>query len=137
MDYKKPVLAVLFGGLAIQIVSMATNWLINIVWPYDVAMLGGVRALTDPIMILFLLHPWVLAIAMLCIYQHVKLSKGDYVKQGMEVGKLMWAVYALPSAFIVFTSMDYPFGFTVQSVIGSLLYFKAGGIALVKLMECC
>jgi hypothetical protein len=31
--------------------------------------------------------------------------------------------------------MDYPIGFTVSSLVGSLLYIPAAGIIIAKLME--
>jgi hypothetical protein len=48
---------------------------------------------------------------------------------------LGWVVYGIPSAFIVFSSMDYPIGFTVNSVIGSLLYMLGAGITITRLSK--
>ena len=52
---------------------------------------------------------------------------------GKAFGLFVWLLYGLPSAFIVYSSMTYPIGFTVNSLLGSLLYLVAAGITLEKL----
>ena len=44
----------------------------------------------------------------------------------------MWIVVDITSAFLVFSSMDYPIGFTVNSVAGSLLDTLIAGIIIAK-----
>ena len=45
----------------------------------------------------------------------------------------MWLVAGLPSAWIVFSSMNYPVGFTINSVVAGAVYFVLAGITLAKL----
>ena len=54
--------------------------------------------------------------------------------RGKAFGLYAWLLAGLPSAFIVYTSMNYPLGFTVSSALGSLLYIVAAGITLEKIM---
>jgi len=58
-------------------------------------------------------------------------SKG--LCRGKAFGIYVWLLAGLPSAFIVYTSMDYPLGFTVSSLAGSFLYMVAAGIGLEML----
>ena len=101
--------------------------------PYNILELGGMRAVEDPLMMLFFVSPWVTSFAMAIVYSFVKdCFKSDCCHGGTKFGFLIWLVAGLPSAFIVYTSMTYPLGFTVDSVIGSLLYFIAAGIFIAK-----
>jgi hypothetical protein len=69
-------------------------------------------------------------------YTYAKGSlKGNYMKKGEKFGLIMWIVVSIPSAFLVFTSMDYPIGFTVNSIVGPLIYMLAVGAVIAKLME--
>jgi hypothetical protein len=54
---------------------------------------------------------------------------------GIALGLLGWIVYGIPSAFIVFSSMSYPIGFTVSSVVGSLVYMVCAGITITRLSK--
>jgi len=124
------------SGLVIFAVWMAVSMLIQLVAPYDVLALGGMRAKEDPVMLLFLLHPWVIGFALAVVYQQVAGAlTGTGTQKGVKFGLLMWLVSSLPSAFIVFTSMDYPPAFTVSSVVSSLISMPLAGAATAKLME--
>ncbi len=133
---KKVLKAGILAGIVITIVSFLSQYIVNLVWPYDVLSLGGMRAATDPIMLLFFAHPGVLALAMAYVFEKTKGSfKGDHKTAGKKFGLLMWIVVSIPSAFLVYTSMNYPIGFTVNSVIGSFFYMIAAGITIARSME--
>ena len=133
-DAKKIVIGGLAAGIVIFVVSFIVDYVIVAALPYDVLSLGGMRAVDDPMMMLFFLHPWVLGFAMSIAFQKFK---GSFSSTGWCRGKAFgiyaWLLASLPSAFIVYTSMNYPLGFTVSSVLGSLLYMIAAGITLEKL----
>lgn len=130
---KKVLIGGIAAGIAILVVSFVVDWLITAALPYDIFSLGGMRAQEDPMMALFLLHPWVLGFAMSIAFQKVKGSfKSTGLRRGTVFGVMVWLLAGLPSAFVVFTSMDYPAGFTVSSFLGSLLYMAAAGIVLEK-----
>ena len=133
---KRGVLAALAAGIVITVISLVVGMIVQSIWPYDIFTLGGMRAKDDPIMILFFLHPFVLAGAMTIVY--AKLSgalSGDITQKGKKFGLLMWAVVSLPSIFLVYSSMNYPLGFHLSGLIGSLIYMPAAGITIAKLMK--
>jgi len=119
-------------GVVISIVSWIVSTVVNMIWPYDVLSLGGMRPISDPVMLLFFLHPWVLGFALSYIYPHVvkKESKGNYIDKGKHFGFMMWIITGVPSAFFVFSSMNYPVGFTINSIVGNLLYMLAAGVTI-------
>lgn len=134
MNPARVVLSIIAAGLVILVVSMITDALIQVGLPYNVLELGGMRSVNDPIMALFFLHYWVVGLALAVLYAFTRKSlQGTVLKKGIGLGVLGWLVYNVPSAFVVFTSMNYPIGFTVQSVAGSLLSMLAAGIAIAKI----
>ncbi|MFH1663831.1 MAG: hypothetical protein ABH986_03420 [archaeon] len=134
MDLKKFLLSGIAAGIAIWIISFVFDSLVSIAFPYNILELGGMRSIEDPLMLLFFLNPFVLSFAMTIVYPFLKLE-GNYLSKGKTFGLLVWLVAGIPSAFIVYTSMTYPIGFTISSFIGSLLYMLGAGIVIAKFME--
>lgn len=137
MDTKKFLISGFFAGLVIFFISLIFGFLVPIFLPYNVLELGGMRAATDPVMLLFFLHYWVYGFAMAFVYPHFSnaITKGTYIDKGKLFGFLMWLVATLPSAFVVYTSMDYPIGFTFSQLVGGLIYMLLAGIVIAKFME--
>ena len=136
MGLKKTAISVVLGGIVIFAVMSIIGMLVQMILPYDIFTLGGMRAMEDPTMMLFMLSPWVWALLMTIVYEQVKgCLKGTWMQKGQKFGMLVWLIGGLPSAFIVYTSMTYPMGFTVDSLIGSLLYLVAGSLVIAKFME--
>jgi hypothetical protein len=134
------VKAIIVSGLAAGIVVLALSTVISIgtqaLLDYDVMALAGMRSVNDPISILFFLFPFVVGLAMAILYDYTRKSfSGTATRKGIVLGLLGWIVYGIPSAFIVFSSMNYPIGFTVNSVIGSLVYMLGAGITITQLSK--
>lgn len=132
MDMKKFFVSGVLSGIVIAIIWMLTNVLVSIIWPtYDVLKLGGMRLTCDPVMLLFFFYPWIYGFIMTYAYQKIEsVFKGSYVNKGKAFGLLMWLVIVIPSAFVVYTSMDYPIAFTFNQIIGGLIQMLAAGIVI-------
>jgi len=136
MNVKGVLLGGFLSGVVIFAVWMIVSVVVQVISPYDVLSLGGMRAKDDPIMLLFFLHPWVMGFAMAMVYSQVgKAFEGSVVQKGVRFGLVMWLLGGLPSAFVVFTSMNYPLAFTVSSVVSSLLHMPAAGVVIAKFMK--
>jgi len=136
MDIKKVFIAGILAGIVIEIISLIFGTIIQAVWPYNILELGGMRAMNDPIMLLFFLNPWVIGFAMAIMYSYTgKAIEGSIIWKGKKFGLLVWLVSSIPSAYIVFTSMNYPIGFTINSVVGSFFYMIGAGITIARVME--
>jgi len=121
----------ILAGIAIFAIMMIASLAAQAIFAYDAVSLAGMRAINDPIMILFFVYPFVLAFAMTCVYCKIEgILKGDWMAKGKQFGLLVWIVAGIPSAFLVWSSMNYPIGFIVNSLIGSLLYMVAGGLVI-------
>ncbi len=136
MDMKKFIFSGLLASIIIFVVWFVAGFLIQQIFPYNVMELGGMRKANDTVMLLFFLHPFVIGFAMALLYQYFGESiMGDYMVKGRMFGLLTWLVSSLPSVFVVYTSMDYPIGFTVNQLVSSLIYMLLAGIAIAKLDE--
>ena len=136
VETKTIVVSGIVAGIVILVLSMIVSTATQALFDYNVMTLVGMRSVNDPISMLFFLHPFVVGLAMAILYDFAKKSfTGTAIRKGTVLGLLGWVVYGIPSAFIVFSSMDYPMGFTVNSVIGSLLYMLGAGITITKLSK--
>ena len=135
MNAKKIVIAGIAAGTVISVISLAISYLVQYAFSYDVLKLGGMRTIDDPIMALFFVHPWVLGFAMAIAFEKTKTGLGKAgINRGKNFGLIVWLLAGLPSAFLVWSSMNYPIGFTVNSVVGTLVYMLAAGITIEKIM---
>ncbi len=133
---RKFLLAGLLGGLAIFIVSMALSFVVQAIAPYDIFSLAGMRSIDDPLMMFFFLVGWVYAFPMAYAYSHFKGSmQGTFVQKGIRFGFLVWLLTAVPTTFIIFTTMTYPLGFHLDSIVGGLIWLMAGSIVIAKFMD--
>jgi hypothetical protein len=136
LETKTIVISGIVAGIVILVLSMIVSTATQALFDYNVLTLAGMRSVNDPVSMLFFLHPFVVGLAMAILYDFTKKSfTGTATRKGIVLGLLGWIVYGIPSAFIVFSSMDYPIGFTVNSVIGSLLYMLGAGITITRLSK--
>jgi hypothetical protein len=136
LETKTIVISGIVAGIVILVLSMTVSTATQVLFDYNVLTLTGMRSVNDPVSMLFFLHPFVVGLAMAILYDFTKKSfTGTATTKGIVLGLLGWTVYGIPSAFIVFSSMDYPIGFTVNSVIGSLLYMLGAGITITRLSK--
>ena len=136
MKAKKILVAGFVAGIVILLISFIVDAIVQQVWPVNYMELGGMRAADDPIMMLFFLNYWVIGFAMAIVYPYFSDKiKGNYICKGKKFGFLIWLVASLPSVFIVYTSMNYPIGFTISQFVGSLFYMLCAGITTAKLMK--
>ncbi len=132
---KNFIISGILSGVAILLVWMVSSTLISMLFSYDIMDFGGMRAMDDPLMLLSFLYPFVLGLAMSYVFPYVKPEGKTGVRKGLCFGALMWLVVIVPSAFMIYTSMDYPAGFAIEQLVGGLLYMLAGGAVIGKLRE--
>ncbi len=136
METKTIVISGIVAGIVILALSMVVSTATQLLFDYNVLALAGMRSVNDPVSMLFFVYPFVVGLAMAILYDFTKKSfTGTAIRKGIVLGLLGWIVYGIPSAFIVFSSMDYPIGFTVNSVIGSLIYMLGAGTTITRLSK--
>jgi hypothetical protein len=136
LEARRIVVSGIVAGIVVLVLSMIISTATQALFNYNVLTLAGMRSVNDPVSVLFFLHPFVVGLAVAILYDYAKKSfTGTATRKGVVLGLLGWIVYGIPSAFIVFSSMDYPMGFTINSVIGSLVYMLGAGITITKLSK--
>ena len=136
LETRTIVVSGIVAGIVVLVLSMIISTATQALFNYNVLSLAGMRSVNDPVSLLFFLYPFVVALAMAILYDFTKKSfTGTAMRKGIVLGLLGWIVYGIPSTFIVFSSMDYPIGFTINSVIGSLIYMLGAGITITKLSK--
>ena len=136
MRWKQVVVGGVVSGIVIIVIDLIFSWLTQTIWQYNVLELPGMRTIDDPIAILFFIYPWVLGYALSIVYSQLgKAINGNSISKGLKFGFLMWIAVGFTSAFLVFSSMDYPIGFTVNSVISSLIYIPLASIVISKIFN--
>ena len=136
MKWKQIIVGGLIVGFIIMLIDIIIGGVFQLIWPYNIFELGGIRKIDDPIMLMFFIHPWVLGFALTFVYSYFsKALNGNYITKGWKFGILMWIVIFVPYAFLVFTSMDYPIGFYVNSIIPPLFYMILSGVFIAKICK--
>ena len=134
MRWKHIVLGGVISGIIIIIIDMIFSWLTQTIWQYNILELSGMRGVDDPIAVLFFVYPWVLGFALCIVYSYI-INNSNGKLNGLKFGFMMWIAIGFTSAFLVFSSMNYPIGFTVNSFISSLIYIPVAGIVISKIFE--
>ena len=138
MNLKKIIAGGVVSGMVIIIIDLIFSWLTQMVFQYNVLELSGMRGVDDPTAILFFAYPWVLGFALCIVYSYIyivdDLDKNAKLN-GLKFGLIMWIAIGFTSAFLVFSSMDYPIGFTVNSFISSLIYIPIAGFVISKIFD--
>jgi hypothetical protein len=136
MNAKNIVLAGFSGGIVLLVSMFIFGEIANAISPYDVAILGGMRAMNDPVMGLFFLYPFVLSFVAAILFDIIRDSlRGTTLFKGLEFGLLFFILQTIPSMFVIFTSMTYPLGFHLSSFLNGIIGFPVMGILFVKIWE--
>ncbi len=109
-----------------------------LVAPFNIFDIGGMRAITDPVMILYYLYPILLSFIttfVFCIVRHA--LPGSYIEKGLLFGLLLFLLLTVTSGFIIFTTMRYPVGFYVDMILNGLISYPLLGIMYTFIWERC
>jgi hypothetical protein len=129
MDFRKIIFSGIAGGVVLFITMFVFDWIAALVAPYDIMSIAGMRATDDPVMILFFLSPFVFSFAAAIVFDTVHGSlPSEPIRKGICFGLLLFLIYAIPSIFIVFTSMVYPAGFFIGQFLTGILAYPLMGV---------
>jgi hypothetical protein len=133
MDGKKILIAGIAGGILLFIAQFVFSMVGNLVAPYDIFAIGGMRAGTDPLMNLFYAYPFVLSFMSALVFDRVKAALTGSCCGGTEFGLILIALVTVPGMFVIFSSMTYPAGFYLGNFLFGIIGFPAVGILYARL----
>jgi len=133
MQTRKIILAGIFGGLLLFVVTVVSGAIANAILPYNIFDIPGMRPMTDPVSMLFFLYPFVLAGAAAILYDIVDpVLAGEPVRKGAWFGLLLFLIFTIPNQFIVWSSMDYPAGFYLSNILFGIIGFPLFGMLCAR-----
>lgn len=136
MQWGKIILGGILGAVLLTITSLVFSFIISAIAPYNIFDLGGIRAIDDPIMMLFFLSPLVFAVLAAVVFDKVNsVLKGTTVRKGICFGVGLFLITVIPSVFIIATSMTYPAGFHLESLLQGIIGYPLLGILFAKIWK--
>jgi hypothetical protein len=135
MEGKKILIAGIAGGILLLIAQFVFSMVANVVAPYDVFALGGMRQMHDPIMFLFYAYPFVLSFMSAIVFDLVKgaLKPAGCGGAGLTFGLILIALVTVPGMFVIFSSMTYPPGFYIGNILFGIIGFPLLGMLYARI----
>jgi len=134
--FKKIILPGLAIGLVNFLASMLVSQIFGIVFPSVAAEYLNpnlFRSNTDPLMLLFFVHPFLLAVILSWLWQKTKNIFGVDLIGGLKFGFSYWIIATIPGMFATYTSMPYSGLMVLSWLVGGLVQAVIAGIILSKL----
>jgi hypothetical protein len=129
MNVKNVVLSGIVGGFLFLIVMFAVDFLVQIVAPYDIFSIGGMRSMEDPLMFGYFLSPFLTAVIAAIVFDVVGVAlKGTPVHRGLVYGGLLILLLLVPDLVIIYTSMLYPAGFYLSNILTAFIAYPLLGV---------
>jgi hypothetical protein len=135
MDWKKILVAGIAGGILLFIAQFAFSFLANVIAPYDIFAIGGMRARDDPVMLFFFAYPFVLSFMSALVFDRVKAALGGSCcgGAGLAFGTILLLLVTVPGMFVIYASMNYPPGFYIGNILFGIVGFPATGILYARI----
>ena len=133
MNWKNITLSTALGGTTILALSVLFTSMWSLLFPhYNPLSIPGMRAVDDPLMLLYYLQPFVQALAFAIAFHFFGSTFGSMrvFKQGIHFGLVMWMLITLPSMFLIYASMDYGETFLLTTTITQLFEYTLAGVTI-------
>ncbi|MDD1708104.1 MAG: hypothetical protein LUQ33_02885 [Methanoregulaceae archaeon] len=97
--------------------------------PYNIFDVSGMRPAADPVPVLFLLYPFVISFTSAILFDFLNpVLTGGIGRRGAIFGTFLILLINIPNQFVIYTSMYYPAGFYLSSVLNGLIGFPLFGM---------
>ena len=134
MDGKKILIGGIAGGILLFVAQFAFSMVGNLIAPYDVFAIDGMRARDDPLMLLFFAYPFVLSFTSATTFDRVRAAlKGSRCGPGLSFGLILFLLVTIPGMFVIFSSMNYPPGFYIGNFLVGIIGFPAVGMLYARI----
>jgi len=134
LDGKKILIGGIAGGILLFVAQFAFSTVGNLIAPYDVFAIGGMRARDDPLMLLFFAYPFILSFTSATAFDRVRAAlKGSRCGTGLTYGLILFLLVTIPGMFVIFSSMNYPPGFYIGNILVGIIGFPAVGLLYTRI----
>jgi len=137
MEGKKVLIAGIAGGILLFIAWLAFSILANLIAPFNIFAVGGMRQANDPLMSLFYAYPFVLSFMSALVFDRVKAAIGETGRccAGVSFGLILIALVTVPGMFVIFSSMNYPAGFYLGNLLFGIVGFPLLGMLYARIWK--
>jgi len=136
MNAKNIALAGIIVGAILLVLMVAINMTMNAIVPMDISSYGGMRAMDDPIILLFFFYPFVVAFAAAIVFDMVKDSlKGSQIQKGLMFSLLLLIIMMFPGLYVMYTSMTWPVEFYLATGLWEIVSFPVAGIIFARIWK--
>lgn len=135
---KKVILSGLLTGLIIFLASQIVSRLFGVVFPPINAEYQNTnlfRPWSDPLMLLFFAHPFLLGIILAWFWKKTKSIFGENIRGGINFGITYWIIATIPGMFITYSSMPYSLAIVSSWLISGLVSAILAGIIFSKMIK--
>lgn len=106
------------GGVILLVLTFVADGIAQIISPYNIFEIPGMRAISDPVMMLFFLYPFFLSFITAIIWTQIRGSfTGSDSEKSLRFGGCLILLVLLPSCWVIFTSMTYSAGFYISNIL--------------------
>jgi hypothetical protein len=128
------VFAGILGGILLSATSTIFSAAAAALSPYNMFDIPGMRPMTDPIALLFFLSPFIIAFVSAILYDLLDTSlRGGTIRKGVVFGLLLFLLITVPNLFIIYSSMYYPAGFFLSSILNGIIGYPLFGVLCAAL----
>lgn len=125
---KNIMIAGISGGVVLLMVTFIADAIAQIIDPYDLFALGGMRAIHDPLMSLYFLYPFVFAIIAAIVWTIIRSSiSGTIHRQAITYAIILFLLVIIPNIWIMVTTMTYPVGFYLSNIFCGIIGYPILG----------
>ena len=133
VDGKGIAIAGILGGIILLIVTFAADALVQMIAPYNLFALGGMRAVSDPLMMLYFLYSFIFAVIAALFWALTKGSfTGSVMRKSFCFGGILFLLVVLPNSVVIFSTMDYPAGFHLSNILTGIIAYPILGYLNVR-----
>lgn len=123
-DLKRIIAAGLSGGVVLLVVTFIADAIAQVIAPYNLFELGGMREIQDPVMMLFFLEPFIFAIIVAIVWSIIKSSiKGSDIQRTLRYAGILFILVVVPNSFVIFSTMTYPVGFHISNILTGIISY--------------
>jgi len=138
MEWKKFIVSWVLGSMLLYITLFLVSAITMEIAPFNIFDVGGMRAATDPVMMLYYLYPVLLSLITTFVFSVVRGAlKGTYIEKGLMFGLIVFLLLTVTSWFIIITSMQYPVGFSIDMILNGLISYPLLGILYTFIWDKC
>jgi hypothetical protein len=135
---KKVILSGLLAGLILFLASMVVSGIFKVIFPAINAEYQNTnlfRPYSDPLMLLFFVHPFLVGILLAWFWNKTKNIFGENIKGGIKFGLAYWIISTIPGMFATYTSMPYSLAIVSSWLASGLVEALLAGIIFSKLIK--